>query len=45
MGLRTVNDLIPEGEIAFMKASDRKASEDGYVSVKVCSFGHKEGDE
>lgn len=45
MGLRTANDLIPEGERAFMRASDMKATEDGYVSVKVCNFGSGEGKE
>ena len=42
MGLRTANDLIPNGERAFMKASDIKAMNDGYVQLKACNFGGKE---
>lgn len=43
MGLRTMNDLIPRGERAFMMASDRIAVEDLAVPVKVSNFVGKEG--
>lgn len=42
MGVRTRNDLIPEGERVFMMASDIKALEDGYTPVKVQNFSGKE---
>ena len=42
MGYRTVNERIPEGERAFMIASDMKALEDGDIPVRVKNFGGKE---
>lgn len=39
MGLRTINDPIPEGERVFMIASDVKAMEDGDIPVKLRNFG------
>ena len=38
MGLRTINDPVPEGERIFMMASDTKALEDGDVPVTVRNF-------
>ena len=38
MGLRTRNELIPEGERAFILASIKKAIEDGDIPVKVRNF-------
>lgn len=38
MGLRTRNDLIPQGERAFILASTMKALEDGDTPVKVRHF-------
>lgn len=41
MGLRTVNDPIPEGERAFILASTKKALMDGDTPVKVRNFSTK----
>lgn len=38
MGLRTRNDMIPDGERAFMLASIKKALEEGDTPVKVRNF-------
>ncbi len=38
MGLRTINDPVPEGERVFMQASDAKAYEEGDVPVRVKNF-------
>lgn len=38
MGLRTVNDPIPEGERAFMFASTQKALIEGDTPVKIRNF-------
>lgn len=45
MGLRTQNDLIPDGERAFIFASIRKAAEEGDVPVTVKSLGSKKAGE
>ena len=39
MGLRTRNDMVPEGERAFMLASIRKAISEGDLPVKLRNFG------
>lgn len=41
MGLRTVNDPIPDGERAFMLASTKKALTEGDTPVKVRNFSNK----
>lgn len=41
MGLRTQNDIIPEGERAFMNACLKKALEEGDTAVKVRNFSNK----
>ena len=41
MGLRTVNDPIPDGERAFMLASTRKAITEGDMPVKIRNFSSK----
>lgn len=38
MGLRTRNELVSEGERAFIFASTRKAIEEGGTPVKVQNF-------
>ena len=38
MGLRTVNDPIPEGERAFIIASTKKALTEGDTPVKIRNF-------
>lgn len=38
LGLRTRNDMITEGEQAFMLASIKKAIMDGYVPLKAQNF-------
>lgn len=38
MGLRTRNELIPEGERAFIFASIKKALTEGDTPVKVRNF-------
>lgn len=38
MGFRTRNEIIPDGERAFMLASIKKAIEDGDTPVKVRNF-------
>lgn len=38
MGLRTVNDPIPEGERAFILASTKKALTEGDTPVKIRNF-------
>lgn len=38
MGLRTVNDPIPDGERAFILASTRKALTEGDTPVKIRNF-------
>ena len=41
MGLRTVNDPIPEGERAFILASTKKALTEGDTPVKIRNFSPK----
>lgn len=41
MGLRTVNDPIPDGERAFILASTKKALTEGDTPVKVRNFSNK----
>ena len=41
MGLRTVNDPIPEGERAFILASTKKALAEGDTPVKIRNFSPK----
>lgn len=41
MGLRTVNDPIPEGERAFILASTKKALMEGDTPVKIRNFSSK----
>ena len=43
MGIRTVNEPIPEGERVFMMASDKEALEEGYTPLKVIHFAGKGG--
>lgn len=43
MGLRTRNEVIPEGERAFIIASTIKALEEGDTPVKIKHFGSKKG--
>lgn len=38
MGLRTVNDPIPDGERAFMLASTKKALMEGDTPVTIRNF-------
>ena len=38
MGLRTRNDLIPDGERAFMLASIKKALQEGDIPLKMRNF-------
>lgn len=38
MGLRTVNDPIPDGERAFILASTKKALTEGDTPVKIRNF-------
>lgn len=38
MGLRTVNDPIPDGERAFILASTKKALMEGDTPVKIRNF-------
>lgn len=45
MGLRTQNDLIPDGERTFIFASIQKAVEEGDVPVKVRNLGAKKAGE
>lgn len=45
LGLRTANELIPNGERAFMQASDYKAASDGYIGLKACNFSGNDGKE
>ena len=45
MGLRTQNDPIPEGERAFIMASNIKALEEGYLPVKENSFETRDANE
>ncbi|MEY8366060.1 hypothetical protein AALA22_10530 [Anaerovoracaceae bacterium 41-7] len=42
MGLRTCQEPVLPGERTFMMASDLLAIEEGFVPVKVSSFGKKE---
>lgn len=42
MGLRTVNDPIPDGERAFILASTKKAIMEGDTPVKVRNFSKKQ---
>lgn len=41
MGLRTVNDPIPDGERAFILASTKKALMEGDTPVKIRNFSGK----
>lgn len=41
MGFRTCNDLITDGERAFILASTMVALEDGYETVKVKHLSSK----
>lgn len=43
MGLRTRNEVIPEGERAFIFASTLKALEEGDTPVKIKHFSSKGG--
>lgn len=43
MGLRTHNDVMPEGERAFIFASTSKALEDGDLPVKIRNLVKKGG--
>lgn len=45
MGLRTVNDPIPEGERAFILASTKKALMEGDTPVKIRNFSSKKPEE
>lgn len=38
MGLRTRNDMIPDGERSFMLASIKKALADGFIPVMAQNF-------
>ena len=38
MGFRTRNDIVPDGERAFMLASTKKAIVEGYTPVKLQNF-------
>ena len=41
MGLRTVDDKIPDGERHFMTACIKKALQDGDVPIKARTFPNK----
>ena len=45
MGLRTINDPIPDGERAFILASTKKALMEGDTPVKVRNFASKKPEE
>lgn len=41
MGVATINDLVSNGEQAFMVASDKKAFADGYTPIMITHFSKK----
>ena len=45
MGLRTVNEPIPDGERAFILASTKKALTEGDTPVKIRNFSNNKNPE